>query len=163
MRSIALITFLAITSPAAASVIPAHLDGAELRGAATFRFIGLPLYDARLYTLNGKALDWTDDFGLELTYRRAVAGLDLVEGTMRELARTGASLPIRDKLRDCYADVLPGDRYAAVSKGPDRLDFWHNDTRTCTLAFPAIKSHFMTIFLGDNTRSANFTRKLRGE
>ena len=148
---------------AQASAVKSVLPDAELRGAATFRFIGFPLYEARLFTKSGAALDWSKDFGLELKYLRNLSEYDLVTGTMREINRTGAALPVRGQLEQCFEDVRKGDRYVAVTRGQNRIGFWLNGKRTCTLSHPQIKTRFMAIFLGDNTRSKSFTRKLRGE
>ncbi|WP_424988373.1 chalcone isomerase family protein [Microbulbifer sp. S227A] len=146
-----------------ASVIAGTLPGAELRGEAVFRLFGFPLYRARLYTPTGAPLDWGRDFALELTYLRDLSRGDLTESTLRELERTGGALPLRRQLDRCFADVRSGDRFTAVSQGQDRIGFWLNGQRTCTLQHPRIKTRFMAIFLGDNTRSPGFTRKLRGE
>ena len=139
------------------------LADAQLRGEATYRYIGFPVYEARLFTRGGAPLDWSADFGLELTYLRNLTEHDLVEATMRELQRTGAALPVRQQLQRCYRDVRKGDRYVAVSQGPDKIGLWLNGKRMCTLSYPHIKTRFMAIFLGDNTRSKSFTRKLKGE
>ncbi len=148
---------------AQASPMGSALPDAELRGVATFRFIGFPLYEARLYTRSGAPLDWAKDFGLELKYLRNLSEYDLVEGTMREFKRTGTDLPVRDQLEGCFDDVRKGYRYVAVSQGPNKIRFWLNGNPTCTLSYPQIKTRFMAIFLGDTTRSKSFTRKLKGE
>ncbi len=164
MRRFALLLAL-LASPTLlqASPVRTALPEAELRGAATFRLLGLPLYNARLFTKGGEALDWSSDFGLELKYLRNLSENDLVEGTMREFSRTGAGLPLRSQLARCFDDVQKGDSYLAVSKGPNKVAFWLNGQQTCTLAHPQIKTRFMAIFLGDNTRSKAFTRQLKGE
>lgn len=146
-----------------ATPVSSVLPDAELRGQATLRFLGLPLYQARLYTPGGSALDWQKDLALELTYLRRLSQTDLVTSTLRELDRTGAPVPVRDQLVECFEDVGKGDRYLAVSNGPDEILFWRNDRRMCTLSHPQIKQRFMAIFLGENTRSPAFTRKLRGQ
>ena len=148
---------------AQASTVESALPDAELRGAATFRLVGLPLYEARLFTKSGGPLDWSKDFRLELKYLRNLTEYDLVEGTIRELNRTGSALPVRDQLERCFNDVRKGDRYVAVSQGQNQIGFWFNGKRVCTLSHPQIKSRFMAIFLGDTTRSKSFTRKLKGE
>jgi hypothetical protein len=153
-----------MTSLAAqANTVEAVLPDADLRGTATFRFIGWPIYQASLFTKSGAPLDWDADFGLELQYMRNLTESDLVEGTMREFTRLGSAVPVRAQLQTCFEDVRKGDRYVAVSKGQNRIAFWLNGRPTCTLSHPDIKSHFMGIFLGDNTRSRSFTRKLKGE
>lgn len=164
MRNIVLSSAL-ILAPvfAQASTVEAALPDAELRGTATFRFVGLPIYEARLFTEAGAPLDWNKDFGLELKYLRSLSERDLVESTMREFKRTGDAVPMRDQLERCFNDVRKGDRFFAVSKGQNQIGFWHNGKRVCTLSHPQIKTRFMAIFLGENTRSKSFTRKLKGE
>ena len=145
-----------------ASVIETALPDPELRGKAVFRFVGLPVYEARLFTDSGTPLDWSRDFGLELVYKRSLSKEALVGSTMDELARIGHPLPVRDQLSRCFDKVGKGDRYLAVTQGQDRIGFWRNGAKVCTLRYPKIARHFMSIFLGDNTRSASFTRRLRG-
>lgn len=163
LRAALLAALIFIGCTVQASPINSALPGAALRGEATFRFLGLPLYRARLFTPAGARFDWTQDFALELTYLRNLTQRDLVESTLQEFARIGPALPLSNQLAACFVDVRKGDRYTAVSQGPDRLIFWMNNTQTCTLAYPGIKGRFMGIFLGDNTRSRRFTSLLRGE
>lgn len=164
MRSLSIVVAaLLVPFAALASTITSALPGAELRGAATFRYVGFPLYEAQLYTRSGAPLDWSKDFALELKYMRDLTGKDLVEGTMRELNRTGVDLPVRGQLEKCFRDVSKGDRYVAVSSGKNQIGFWLNGNRVCTLSYPEIKTYFMAIFLGEDTRSSSFTRKLKGE
>jgi len=153
---------LALPLQAHGKPVAAALPGAELRGQATFRFLGLPLYQARLYTPGGEPLDWQKELALELTYLRRIPEADLIESTLQEFSRTGAPLPVEDQLSQCFDDVGKGDRYLAVSNGPDEILFWRNERQMCALSHPQIKQRFMTIFLGDNTRSRTFTRKLQG-
>ncbi len=164
MRSLvfALLTLL-FPLGADASTIKTVLPEAELRGTATFRYFGFPIYEAQLFTPSGASLDWKEDFGLELKYLRKLTEYDLVEGTMRELNRTGSALPIRGKLEACFRDVRKGDKYLAISKGQNQIGFWFNGQHVCTLKHSKIKFRFMSIFLGESTRSQSFTRKLRGE
>jgi hypothetical protein len=163
LRPALLCLLIMVGHAAKASPVSSALPDAELRGEATLRFLGFPLYKARLFTPSGERLDWNKDFALELTYLRNLTAYDLVEGTMREFARTGGTLPVRTQLKQCFFDVRKGDRYTAVSGGPNQLTFWRNDTRTCTLSHPQIKARFMGIFLGDNTRSRRFTSLLRSD
>lgn len=164
MRKLAIL-LLAIVAPCTlfASPLKGVLPDAELRGQATFRYLGFPLYEARLFTKGARPLDWEQDFALELRYLRNLTSYDLVESTMRELKRTGGSLPVRDQLNVCFDDVGKGDSYVAVTQGANKIGFWRNGKRTCTLTHPRIKRRFMDIFLGDNTKSRSFTRRLRGE
>lgn len=162
MLRLTAILVLLLSGAAAASALPASLAEAKLRGEATFRFLGIPLYDARLYTKDGAALDWSDTFGVELTYRKNLTRYDLVESTMRELDRTGSPMAVRAQLETCFNSVKKGDQFLAVSNGPNEVGFWFNGQKSCALSHPDITQRFMGIFLGENTRSKAFTRKLKG-
>ncbi|MEY8120932.1 hypothetical protein AB9F26_22430, partial [Falsihalocynthiibacter sp. BN13B15] len=70
---------------------------------------------------------------------------------------------LREQLGQCFDDVSKGDQYLAVSRGQDQIGFWRNGMRVCTLTHPQLKQQFMAIFIGQNTRSKAFTRKLKGE
>ncbi|WP_240336838.1 hypothetical protein [Tropicibacter sp. Alg240-R139] len=148
---------------AQASVIDSALSEAELRGKAIFRFVGLPIYEARLFTIDGAPLDWSRDFGIELEYLRKVGKKDLVGSTMDEFARNGPPPPVQDQLARCFDDVSKGDRYLAITQGRNQVGFWRNGVPVCTLRHPQISQRFMSIFVGNNTRSASFTRRLKGE
>ncbi|WP_095590133.1 hypothetical protein [Actibacterium ureilyticum] len=164
MRRRLLLLLVCLLAPGGlwAANIGAVLPGAELRGSAVFRFLGVPLYEARLYTPGGQPFDWQQDFALELRYRKGLSQRDLVDSTLVEMDRLGAAPPVRDQLERCFQDVARGDRYLAVTRGADAVRFWRNGVPTCTLAHPRITRDFMAIFLGERTRSRAFTRKLQG-
>ena len=77
----------ALPAGLAANTAQAVLPGADIRGAATFRYLGVALYDASLFTQGGGALNWTRDFGLELRYKRTLSQKSLVDATLREMER----------------------------------------------------------------------------
>ncbi|WP_298851627.1 hypothetical protein [uncultured Ruegeria sp.] len=146
-----------------ASPVAEELNSAQLRGTATFRYLGFPIYDAMLYTSNGASFNWGEDFGLQLTYRKSIKKKALVNSTLDEMKRIGRPAPVGDQLDVCFKAVTKGDSFLAVSDGPDKVSFWLNGRKTCTMAYPGIKRSFMSVFLGDNTRSASFTQKLQGK
>lgn len=160
VAALCLAPLAAVASPGA---LGAALPDAQQRGSAVFRYLGLPIYEARLYTQAGQPLDWQRDFAIELTYLRRISARTLVDSTLQELARTGGALPVGDQLGKCFAEVRAGDRYLALSKGRDTVQFWRNDRPVCSLRHPNIKTRFMTIFVGDNTRSRSFSAELRGD
>ncbi len=146
-----------------ASPLSSELSDPKLLGSSTFRFLGLPVYDAKLFTPAGAAFNWAEDFGLQLTYRKNLAQKALVESTLDEMARQGNPAPTKAQLETCFQAVSKGDSYLAISEGPNKVGFWRNGAQTCTLTNTGIKKSFMSIFLGDNTRSASFTRQLKGQ
>ncbi len=157
------LVLLAASVLAQPSPAQAAFPGASERGTAVYRHLGLPIYSARLLTKGGAALNWEEDFALELRYLRNFTQYDLVESTLREIDRTGGVRPGREQLNSCFKDVQKGDRFLAVTEGANRITFRLNGSQTCTLSQPGISRSFMAIFLGENSRSARFTRKLRGQ
>ena len=160
------VIFVAMATMASADTKPvrALIPNAEVRGTAVFRFLGLPIYDARLFTENGAPFAWSENFGLELTYRRTMSGDTIVDATMRELKRLGTQTTpdLRQDLAQCFPSVARGDRFLAIPRGSDQITVWLNDQATCDLTYPDIKYGFLEIFLGDSTRSRSFTQKLQG-
>ena len=163
LRLITLFIVLALPATAQNSVVTAHLPGAQERGAATYRYLGFAVYDARLFTPGGAALNWSTDMALELKYLRNLTRNDIVQATVVEFERNGGALPVEDQLNTCFADVSKGDRFMAVSKGANTIGFWLNGRKTCTLSHPNIRKRFMGIWLGENTRSRRFTQALSGQ
>jgi len=161
----AAVLVLALLAPSGLAALPQNsgLSDPKLLGSATFRFLGVPIYDAKLYTPDGAPFNWSEDFGLELTYRRSIKKKALVQSTLDEMARQGNSLPVQGDLNACFEAVSSGDRYLAIAQGPDRVSYWRNGRKVCTISYPGIKRAFMSIFLGNNTRSASFTRQLKGQ
>lgn len=161
----AALLYLALTVPGglAADPLSSELKDPKQIGSGTFRFLGLSIYDAKLYTPGGTALNWSEDFGLQLTYRKNLAQKALVESTLEEMARQGNPQPTQAQLEKCFQAVSKGDSYLAISEGPNKVGFWRNGIQTCTLAGNDIKKSFMSIFLGNNTRSASFTQSLKGQ
>lgn len=162
-RRLVFCLLVGVVLPSRLWAVESVLPGAELRSEAVARYFGLPIYEAQLYTVEGAPFDWNEDFGLRLRYMRNLSQEDLVDATMEEMERLGGALPVRESMKDCFQGVSRGDTYLAVTNGPSRIRFWRNGTQTCTLSYPQITYRFMSIFLGDNTRSRSFTQALRGE
>ncbi len=141
-------------------------DPARL-GAVTFRWFGLPLYDAALYTTGGGAFNWRAPLALKLVYARDIPAETLVRATLMELRRMEGAradhAAIGRKLGPCFRNVGPGDRFTAIAESTDAVTLWFNGARTCELSHPGIRERFLGIWLSDDSRSARLSRRLRGE
>ena len=116
-------------SAAASSPWP---DLPRLQGAGSLRFLGLTVYDARLWV--GPRFDAQhhsqSPLGLEITYRRAIAGQALVDRSLDEITRCGPQPPEsvqrwRGFMTQAFPDVGPGDRLLGLwrpAEGLTRLD-----------------------------------------
>lgn len=171
MRKLVLITALLLAaSPGraldGADVIAKVFNGAQLRGEATFRWLGLPLYTARLFTPGGGALSWAKPVGLELVYARNISRQSLVDATVSELERIEGSRAdhgvIGQKLVPCFRDVSDGDRFVATTTSADEVQLFFNGARTCRVRHEDLGARFLNIWLSDDSRSPALSRQLRG-
>lgn len=112
---------VAAVAPGAVAMVEALLPGAQVVGAGTLRYLGLRVYDARLWAPPG----WQpNDLGraplvLELTYQRRFRGADIAQRSVHEMRRAGPLPPADeaawlDAMRGIFPDVGPGDRIAGL-------------------------------------------------
>lgn len=165
-----LMLWVAVCAAIAQSVpatVAAVLPGATVRGEATLRFLGVPVYRAALFTANGAAFDWKKPMALRLKYAMSFEAGELVSATRKEMARIEGTQPdhaeIEGKLAPCFRDVVSGDAFVAATAGPDALSFWLNGSQTCTLRHAQIAQRFLSVWLSENSRSPRQSRQLRGE
>lgn len=148
------------------AVIARVFTDAQLRGEATFRWLGLPLYTARLFTPGGQALAGANPVGLELIYARNITRQSLVNATVSELERLEGSQAdhgiIGQKLAPCFRDVTDGDRFVATATKANELQVFFNGARTCRISHEKLGARFLNIWLSQNSRSPALSRQLRG-
>lgn len=136
-------------------------------GQARFSLLGLSLFDAAVYTETGR-FAWNDEFALSLTYKRNAREEVLLNRTIRGMTERGAGdaktlAPLRERLGACYTDVARGDRFTAVSTGPDTARFYLNGKEACTVTWPDLRRNFFGIWLDAKGGQAKLSAKLRGE
>ena len=162
---VSMAAFALLSGPAFAT--PREIGAASLVGQARFSLLGLSLFDAALYTETGR-FTWNDEFALSLTYKRNAREEVLLNRTIRGMTERGAGnakalAPLRQKLAACFSDVARGDRFTAVSTGPDTARFYLNGTESCTVQWPDFRRDFFGIWLDAKGGQAKLSAKLRGE
>lgn len=135
-------------------------------GSGAFRWFGFKIYEAQLFTTQGKRFQWEKPFALQLKYARKVRARIQLRASQDELERLEGSRPdhpqIVKKLTGCLRDVKSGDRVVAAARGADELDFFVNGTQTCSLTHTGIRDRYMSIWLSDQARDRELARRLRG-
>ena len=131
---------------------------AQLQGQTTLRFLGLPIYDARLWAAPGFALE---RFGqqplvLELQYRRALSGARIAERSIAEMRRQSgfdaAAAPAwGEQLTALFPDVAAGDRLTGAYTPEGGARFWHNGRSLGTLDDVRLARLFFGIWLSPQT------------
>jgi hypothetical protein len=163
----ALVVATAPPSRATPSEVQAVLEDSRPLGRATYRWLGLPLYEATLYAPGPSAFDWEKPLALELVCARALSVGVLLDSTLSELGRIEGDQPdhltIREKRSGCFRGVDKGDLYVAMSGDANGVSFWLNGRRTCDLSHPEAKRRNLGIWLSEQCRAARNARALMDE
>ena len=163
----------AVALPLCASAAPSEVSSewpqARLVGAATLRFIGLRIYDARLWApepLSANA--WTDQaFALELQYARSFDGASIAERSLQEMQRQrpidGATAERwLATMKATFPDVRAGDRVTGVHRPAAGARFFHDGTLKAEWPDSDITRHFFGIWLAPQTSEPALRAALLG-
>jgi len=127
----------AFAAPAFANAVPpevaAELGAARLHGSGRLRFLGLHVYDARLWSAAPLTpTDWpTSALALEIEYARRLEGAAIAERSLqemrrqREIARDTAERWLA-QLKAIVPDVVAGDRITGVLLPATGVRFFAN-------------------------------------
>ncbi|MGL6071331.1 chalcone isomerase family protein [Craterilacuibacter sp.] len=140
------------------------LPGLDARGSGTMRWFGLRLYQATLYTPDGREFAWQAPFALEIRYDRAFTTDELATSSRDEMARLGtpaAELPaLLMQLRRIFPNVIAGDVIVGAQAADGSTRFWHNGRETGQISDPRFGRRFFGIWLSPDTREPALRRVL---
>ena len=131
---------------------------AQLQGQTTLRFLGLPIYDARLWAAPGFVLEQFAQrpLVLELQYRRALSGARIAERSIAEMRRqsgfdAAAAPGWQAQLTALFPDVAAGDRLTGAYTPDGGARFWHNGRALGAVDDPLLARLFFGIWLSPQT------------
>lgn len=134
-------------------------EGWRLAGEGRLRFLGLALYDARLWTGPEFAATAFErhPFVLELAYLRAFRGADIADRSLEEMHRLDPIAPPdaarwRSRLRELLPDVREGDHIAGVHRPGGGVTFHLNGRPLGEVADHRFAARFFAIWLSPATR-----------
>jgi Chalcone isomerase-like len=152
--------------PEIATVLPA----ATLQGRATMRFIGLAIYEVRLWAAAGFTPERydTQPFALELRYARRFEGAVIAERSIAEMRRTA---PVDDMqarawqstMTLAFPDVVAGDRLTGVYPADGTARFFHNARPTASVSDAEFARRFFGMWLTPTTSEPALRRRLIGQ
>jgi Chalcone isomerase-like len=158
---------------AVASTLPAPVveQGYALRkvGGGELKWLGLPIYDASLWTSTGRYAGFGagDTVALSLWYQRAFTRdqlLGITETAWRKLGQPDAAQRERwlAELRRAWTDVAPGHNVTTivVPGGPTR--FYDQRGRFAQVDDPAFGPAFLAIWLDPRSVVRDLRRQLLG-
>ena len=145
----------------------------RLQGQGRLRFLGLSIYDIRLWSPADQRVSpeaWPGQrLALEIIYRRALVGRLIAERSIKEMQRAGpldataSERWLRD-MTDWFPDVADGDRitglHAPGTDAPAR--FFHNGQARGTTDDAAFARRFFGIWLDEKTSEPALREQLLG-
>ena len=157
------------TSPPTPPEVQAEFPGAQALGSATLRFLGLAIYEARLWVQSGfnASMYAQCPLALELNYFRNLSGALIAERSLKEMRRQG---PLSDERQQAwlqamvlaFPDVKAGDRITGLHTPGVGARFWFNGQSRPALNDPDFSRTFFGIWLSDATSEPLMRNQLLG-
>ena len=139
--------------------VAAELPGARQHGVGRMRFLGMRIYDARLWSASRLSRDdgWMQTaLALEIEYARSLGGRAIAERSVEEMRRQ-AALSEEQASRwlaamiGIFPDVNQGDRITAVHRPGEGLRFFVNQAARGEVRDPLFARLFLGIWLSSRT------------
>lgn len=146
----------------AALSLPAELQQFQptlaLRGRSTLTFLGMDIYEARLWTAPAFALEKFEQhpFALELQYRRSLTGRLIARRSLAEMQRQSGFDPQRAnawlaQMESLFPDVKQGERITGIYLPDAGARFVVNGQPVGEIADPLFARLFFGIWLSAQT------------
>jgi hypothetical protein len=142
----------------------------RIQGEARLRFLGLHIYDIRLWTPGptvGNDSWATGALALEIAYARALAGRLIAERSLKEMQRagpiaTGVAERWLQAMTQIFPDVQAGDRITGLYRPERDARFFHNGNERGTVSDPEFARRFFGIWLAESTSEPSLRQRLLG-
>jgi Chalcone isomerase-like len=168
-----LLSALALAGPARAGTPPAEVAGslptARLHGQGRLRFLGLHVYDIRLWTAADFAPErWAEaPLALEIEYARSLVGEKIAERSIEEMRRQGELPAARAtqwlaEMTRLFPDVGAGDRLTGVHLPGGGARFYLNGQPRGELRDAEFARRFFGIWLAPQTSEPALRERLFG-
>ncbi len=149
--------------------VAAALPDAQLLGQAQLRYLGLHVYDIRLWGAPGATLrdPQSATLALELEYARALDGQAIAERSLKEmqgLTRIDAAQGERwlQQMRQIFPDVKKGDRITGVQHPGEAARFFVNGQPRGEVRDAEFTRLFFGIWLSPRTSQPRLREALLG-
>jgi len=152
------------------SLPSAVLPSATLVGGGNYRWLGLKIYEARLWA-EGGAIDpqqWANrSLALELVYARELNGREIAAASIDEMKKGGLGSPSRypawlEAMGSIFPDVEDGTQLIGVYGPSMATRFYHNGKFLGEVSDPAFGPAFFGIWLHAKTTAPKLRSALFG-
>ena len=149
--------------------VGSELPGARLLGNGRLTFLGLHIYDARLWTVDEFAAERFDRhaLALELQYARTLYGRLIAERSLEEMKRQGGFTEEQGErwlasMKQAFPDVNKGDRITGVQRPGESTRIFVNGTLRGELRDAEFTRRFFGIWLAPQTSEPKLRQSLLG-
>lgn len=137
------------------------------RGEAAMRFIGLKVYDIRLWTAN-QAQNFGEPFALELVYDMNFKGKEIAERSITEMRKQGYNDEVKLKrwsavMTRIFPDIKKGDTLVGVSIPNKEIRFYSHEKLIAAEKDMEFARAFFDIWLSEKTSEPTLRKKLLGD
>ena len=158
-----------VTGAAPPTEIATELPGPKLVGSGSLRFLGLRIYDARLWLGAAPlAADWAAvSLALEIEYARSLNGAQIAERSLTEIRRQG-EMAVADAerwlgaMQQVFPDVKAGDRITGINVPGMGARFFINGRLKGDIRDPQFARLFFGIWLSPKTSEPSLRDALLG-
>ena len=146
-----------------------QLPGSRLRGEGKLRFLGLGIYQARLWTSPSFRADQALDHPvvLELTYLRDFEGDTIAQRSLDEMRRAGPLSEAQAQrwlaaMQRLFPNVRSGERVTGMHQPGQGASFWVDGRPLGEIADPEFGRRFFGIWLAPSTSQPGLRLSLLG-
>jgi hypothetical protein len=137
-----------------------------VRGDGALRFIGMKVYDIRLWT-NSKAHSHTEPYALELVYDLALKGAKIAERSVAEMRKVGYTDEAKlkrwgDEMAKIFPDVKKGDTLVGVFVPGKEVRFYSQTKLIAAIPDVEFGKAFFDIWLSEKTSEPKLRQRLMG-
>ena len=145
------------------------LPGARLQGSGRLRFLGLLVYDIRLWVSDGFSADAFAQrpLAIEIEYARTLSGLRMAERSLDEMHRI-APLSAEQRaawliwMKQAFPDVARGDRLTGLYRPGEDARFYLNGSLRAEVPDADFARAFFSIWLSPKTSEPKLRLALLG-
>jgi hypothetical protein len=147
--------------------VAAELGQPHAAGTTRLKFLGLSIYDARLWVTPGfQALRFAQhSLALELTYLRSLKGNLIAERSIQEMRRAGNGSAASEPrwlaaMQEAFPDVKEGDRITGIHLPTVGARFYFNGQLRATIQDLEFSQQFFGIWLAPSTSEPRLRTEL---
>ncbi|MET0518623.1 MAG: chalcone isomerase family protein [Burkholderiaceae bacterium] len=151
------------------AAVPPELQGLRPLGQARMRFLGLAIYDIRLWARERiDAARWSEqDLALEIVYARSLSGREIAKRSLAEMRRQGEIAAAQAQawlaeMEATFPDVKAGDRISGLFEPGLAARFYVNGRLARRIADARFARLFFGIWLAPQTSEPALRERLLG-